>query len=150
MTQRTRLFVCDNHPIVLDGFVSVFRHNSTVEIVGCCAWDETTVQRVHSSGAEVFFCDFSQLSEAEFAPEGLSRALSKVKIVAFVEGSDLLTSMRALDLGAAGLVAKSSPLEVMEAAVVRVAGGDNFLDEKIAIDLAFLASSRPTEKQIQQ
>lgn len=150
MTQRTRLFICDDHPIVLDGFLSVFRHSSRVEIVGSCSWDESVVQRVRSSGAEVFFCDFVQLRESEFAPDGLRRALSKVKIIAFVEDGDLLTSMQALDLGAAGLVVKSCTIEVMEAAVLRVAGGDNYLDEKIVSDLAFLASSRPTEKQLQQ
>lgn len=150
MTQRTQLFVCDDHPVVLDGFGSMFRHSSRVEIAGYCSWDERVFQRVRSSRAEILFCDFVQLKESGLVPEGTSRALSKMKIVAFVDAGDLLTCMQALDFGAVGLVAKSSPIEIIEAAVLRVAGGNNYLDEKILSDLAFLASRRPTESQLHQ
>jgi DNA-binding NarL/FixJ family response regulator len=55
--------------------------------------------------------------------------------------------MQALDDGAAGVVLKSSPLEEVEAAVLRVAAGDNYLDEKIVKNLAFFASRSLGDQQ---
>jgi DNA-binding NarL/FixJ family response regulator len=44
------------------------------------------------------------------------------------------------DDGASGIVLKSPPLEEVESAVLRVAAGDNYLDEKIVKNLSFFAS----------
>ena len=140
MTTHARLFVCDNHPIVIDGFSWLFRKHDSVELVGVGAWDETTIDCIRQSGADVLLFDYMQLSESSVSAYHIRLALPKVRLVVFTESFGLVETMQALDDGAAGVVLKSSPLEDVEAAVLRVAAGDNYLDEKIVKNIAFFAS----------
>mgnify|MGYP000057572124 CR=1 FL=1 len=148
MALRTRLFVCDNHPIVLDGFASVFRSHDRVELVGACSWDDDPAAYIDSSMADVLVVDFAQLCEEPSAFEVIRHDFPNVNVVVFVEENDLLNAMRALDLGAAGIVAKSSPLGALEEAVLRVANGDNYLDVTMVPNIAFLAGNVPNEKRV--
>jgi two-component system nitrate/nitrite response regulator NarL len=140
LTAPTRLFVCDDHPIVIDGVSSLFRNHHSVELVGSCAWDEKTIECVRQSRADVFFFDYTQLSGSGLSARNIGLALPKVRLVVFAESFKLVETMQALDDGAAGIVLKSSPLEEVETAVLRVASGDNYLDEMIVKNLAFFTS----------
>ena len=147
MTTPTRLFVCDNHPIVIDGFSCLFRNHDSVELVGSSAWNVRTIECVQRSGADVLLFDYTQLSESSVSPQHVRLALPKVRLVVFTESFSLVETMQALDDGAAGVVLKSSSLEEVEAAVLRVAAGDNYLDEKIVKNLAFFASRSLGDQQ---
>jgi DNA-binding NarL/FixJ family response regulator len=147
LTIPTRLFVCDNHPIVIDGVSCLFRNHHSVALVGSCAWDENTIESVRQSGADVFFYDYTQLSGSGLSARNIGLALPKVRLIVFSESVNLVETMQCLDDGAAGVVLKSSPLEDVEAAVLRVAAGDNYLDEKIVKNLAFFASRSLGEQQ---
>lgn len=147
MTAPTRLFVCDNHPIVIDGLCCLFRNHHIVELVGSSAWDEKTIECIRRSGADVLLFDYTQLIESRISASTISSALPKVRLVVFSESVDLVETMQALDDGAAGVVLKSSPLEEVETAVLRVAAGDNYLDEKIVKNLAFFASRSIGDQQ---
>jgi DNA-binding NarL/FixJ family response regulator len=136
----TRLFVCDNHPIVIDGLSCLFRDHLSVQLVGSSAWDEKTIECVRRSGADVLLLDYTQLSESRVSARNIGLALPKVRLVVFAESVNLVETMQALDDGASGIVLKSSPLEELESAVLRVAAGDNYLDEKIVKNLSFFAS----------
>jgi DNA-binding NarL/FixJ family response regulator len=147
LTTPTRLFVCDNHPIVIDGITCLFRSHHSVALVGSCAWDDETIECVRRSGADVFFFDYAQLVGSGLSARKVGLALPKVRLVVFAESVNLLEAMQALDDGAAGVVLKSSPLEQVEIAVLRVAAGDNYLDENVSIDLTFFTSLSVGDQQ---
>lgn len=149
MTTPTRLFVCDNHPIVIDGFSCLFSNHDSVELVGSSAWGVRTIECVRRSGADVLLFDYTQLSGSSVSQQHVRLALPKVRLVVFTESFGLVETMQALDDGAAGVVLKSSSLEEVEAAVLRVGAGDNYLDEKIVKNLTFLASHRLREQRWQ-
>lgn len=147
MTTPTRLFVCDNHPIVIDGLSCLFRNHHSVELVGSSAWDEKTIECVRRSGADVLLFDYTQLGESRVSARNIGLALPKVRLVVFAESVNLLETMQALDEGAAGVVLKCAPLEDVVAAVLRVAAGDNYLDDRIVKNLAFFASRSLGDQQ---
>jgi DNA-binding NarL/FixJ family response regulator len=140
LLETIRLFVCENHPIVIDGVVSVFRNHSRVELVGSCAWDARTIENIKRSAADVFLFDYTQLKRSGLPADSVRQALRSARLVAFAESVDLVETMQALDDGAAGIVLKSSTLEEIEAAVLRVAAGDNYLDDKIFRNLTLFAA----------
>lgn len=144
LTADIRVFVCDNHPIVVDGLSWLFRKTGGIELVGSAIWGADTIEIVANAKPDVLFFDYRQLQESCVSPADLRRILRDVKFVVFSAGVTVMETMQALDHGAAGVVLKSAPLHRIEEAVRRVAAGDNFLDEGIARTLAFY-SGRPRE-----
>lgn len=145
MTATIRVFVCENHPIVVDGLSWLFRKTEGIELVGSAFWEADTIEMIANSKADVLFFDFRQLQESCVSPVDLRRGLRNVKFVVFSAGVTVMDTMQALDYGAAGVLLKSAPLHRIEEAVRRVAAGDNFLDEGIARNLAFY-SGRPQDE----
>ena len=134
-----KVFVCDDHPIVVDGLTWLFSKNDMIDLVGVARWEPGTVDFIAQAQPEVLFFDHKQLHESGVLAADVRRSLRDVKFIVFSAGVTVIETMQALDQGAAGVVLKSSPLHVIEEAVRRVAAGDNFLDEGIARNLAFYA-----------
>ena len=134
-----KVFVCDDHPIVVDGLTWLFGKNDWIDLVGVARWEPGTVAFISQTQPDVLFFDHKQLHESGVLAADVRRGLRDVKFIVFSAGVTVIETMQALDQGAAGVVLKSSPLHVIEEAVRRVAAGDNFLDEGIARNLAFHA-----------
>jgi DNA-binding NarL/FixJ family response regulator len=134
-----RVFVCDDHPIVVDGLSWLFGKNDCIDLVGVAGWGPSTVSIIAQANPDVLFFDHRQLHDSCVLAADVRRSLREVKFIVFSAGVTVMETMQALDQGAAGVVLKSSPLHVIEEAVRRVAAGDNFLDEGIARNLAFYA-----------
>lgn len=145
MTADIRVFVCENHPIVVDGLSWLFRKSDGITLVGSACWAVDTIDVITNSKPDVLFFDYKQLQESCVSPLDVRRALRNVKFIVFSAGVTVIETMQALDYGAAGVLLKSAPLHRIEDAVRRVAAGDNFLDEGIARALAFY-SGRPQEE----
>jgi two-component system nitrate/nitrite response regulator NarL len=145
VTADIRVFVCENHPIVVDGLSWLFRKCDGIQLVGSAFWEADTIERIVNSKPDVLFFDYRQLQESCVSPMDVRRAMRDVKFVVFSAGVTVMETMQALDYGAAGVLQKSAPLHRIEDAVRRVAAGDNYLDEGIARTLAFY-SGRPQDE----
>ena len=139
MVGTIKIFVCDDHPIVVDGLSWLFEKNDQVDLVGVARWEPNTLAFIAQTNPEILFFDHRQLHDSCVSAADVRRSLREVKFIVFSAGVTVIETMQALDQGAAGVVLKSSPLHVIEEAVRRVAAGDNFLDEGIARNLAFHA-----------
>jgi DNA-binding NarL/FixJ family response regulator len=129
--RRIRLVLADDHPVVLYGLRGLFAAEADIDIVGSCADGDAALEAVRTHHPDVLVLDLRM---------GLRSGLDVVRILA-AEGHAcrivLLTAavrdvevIEAVRLGAAGLVIKESPPEVLIDCVRRVHRGEQWIDRE--------------------
>ena len=122
-----RILVVDDHPIVRDGFVTVFEDQEDMEVVDTA--DSVATALIRGKSADVVLLDL-ELTDGS----GLTvlRELEGPKILvltAFDNDEELMDALRS---GAAGYLLKGTRSEDIVSAVRRVAAGETVVDPRLA------------------
>ncbi len=138
-----RLFLADDHAIVLEGLVNVLVKQPDFEVVGTAADGRSAVARVRELKPDVAILDISMpdLDGIEAARQILERDPSiAVVILSMHAGAQHI--FRALDAGARGYVLKESAAREIIEAVRTVCTGRRYLGARIAEVMADGLGSR--------
>ncbi len=125
-----RLILADDHPIVLDGLVQLFRVESDFEVVARCRDGEEALREVRAQRPDVLVLDVRMPRMDGLAvlrtvrQEGLATRV--VLLTAAVEEEQLVEALR---LGVGGVVLKEMAPHLLLEAVREVHGGGSWLDK---------------------
>jgi DNA-binding NarL/FixJ family response regulator len=130
---KLRIFLADDHPVVLAGIRAIVATDPRLEVVGEAADGPAALQRAIDLKPDVAVLDLSMpgMNGVEVARQFLSAcAASQVLVLTVHEDGGYLRQL--LDIGVAGFVLKRSATEDLNRAILIVASGGVYLDPAIA------------------
>jgi DNA-binding NarL/FixJ family response regulator len=130
---RLRVFLADDHPLVLDGIRVLIVADPGLEIVGEARDGQTALRRAIDLRPDVAVLDLSMpgLNGIEVARR-LLEAFPECRVVILTVHEDAAYLRQLLDIGVAGYVLKRSAAGELRRAIHAVAAGGTYLDPSIA------------------
>ena len=143
-TSPLRVFLADDHPLVLDGIKAFLREDEGLELVGEARDGPNAVRHAIELQPDVAVLDLSMpgLNGIEVAAK-LLQACPQCRVLILTVHEDAAYLRQLLDLGVAGYVLKRSATEELRRAIHAVAAGGIYLDPAIAAR----AVGRPAARQ---
>ncbi|ADP70762.1 two component transcriptional regulator, LuxR family [Rhodomicrobium vannielii ATCC 17100] len=144
--RRLRVFIADDHPVVLAGVRSVLDRDPDVEIVGEARDGETTLRMAIGLKPAMMVLDLSMpgLNGVEVTRQLLAQ-LPDCKVVVLTVHEDRAYLRKLIEVGAAGYVLKRSVTDDLLRAIHAVASGGMYLDPSIAAHAVDRTLDSPSE-----
>jgi len=151
---KHRIFLVDDHPIVLSGFRLLLDSQPDLEVCGAAGSAEEALERVHGSKAELVITDLTLPGRdgLEFIRDVLTMIPGQPVLVVSMH-DELLYAERALRAGARGYLMKEAGSEKMLAAIRHVLAGNVYVSERMSARIleAFSGNhSRNTDSPVQK
>jgi len=127
-----RLVLVDDHPIVLNGLVSLFAVERDVEVLACALDGRTGLQAVRQLRPDIVVLDLLMRDMdgltvlREMKRDGLP---TRAVVLTAMEGEDVVESVR---LGACGVVLKDMAVDLLVRCVREVYAGRQWLEKSVA------------------
>ena len=134
---RTRVVVCDDHPLFRDGMVRVLKASGGIEVVGEAADGRTALDTIRELKPDVAVVDYKMpgLDGVALAHAVTRDELpTKVLLVSAFDDSSIV--YEALSAGALGFMSKEAPPEQVVDAVRAIARGEEVVPPELARGLA--------------
>jgi DNA-binding NarL/FixJ family response regulator len=128
-----KIVICDDHPVVREGLMSVLGRRADLKIVGSVGSVNELLAIAHRSAPDIVLLDLELLdSSGLIAIERLARIAPSTRVVMFTvhESEDTVTA--ALNAGAMGYVRKGAPADEIAAAIRDVHAGRMHVQPDIA------------------
>jgi len=142
-----KICLADNHPIVHYGIKSYFKDNSEISIVGH-AEDFTTLEEIlnkKSVDIVILDLDLEGLSSINLI-KGMVKDYPSTKIVIFTNLSEQMYAPNALKAGVSAYIHKTSKLENLASALIKVYGGAVVFSETVKKNLALIGKRNKSER----
>ncbi|KQS50303.1 MULTISPECIES: response regulator transcription factor [Flavobacterium] len=142
-----KICLADNHPIVHYGIKSYFKDNSEISIVGH-AEDFTTLEDIlnkKSVDIVILDLDLEGLSSINLI-KGMVKDYPSTKIVIFTNLSEQMYAPNALKAGVSAYIHKTSKLENLASALIKVYGGAVVFSETVKKNLALIGKRNKSER----
>ena len=136
----TRVVIVDDHPIVREGLVAALEGKSGVEVVGVFSTAEDTLSGL-SADVVILDLELPRMSGLDAIPL-LSRSAAVLVLSAYGENVE-----EAIRAGAKGYLLKGAPLDEIERAIATVAGGESYIDPRLASRLVTRSPERLSERE---
>ena len=132
MIQKARVFLTDDHPILLGGLVSLINSNGSYEVCGQAVTIEEAHREIRDSNPDIAIVDLA-FGNDKTAGMQLVRKIRnnhpEIKILMLSHRDESLFAQKALEAGADGYIMKdSNPSEVLKALGV-ISTGEVYLSE---------------------
>lgn len=146
MLEKTRLLLVDDHAIVREGYRRLLESRPDLSIVGEAACAREALEQFRMLAPDVLVLDLGlpDMGGVELIRRLLQRD-ADARILVFTMHREPLFATQALRAGALGYVTKSSPPDVLVAAVYQVAARRQVISPDIAPELALALIDRPRE-----
>ena len=134
---RTRVVVCDDHPLFREGMVRVLKASGGIEVVGEAADGRTALDTIRELKPDVAVVDYKMpgLDGVALAHAVARDELpTKVLLVSAFDDSSIV--YEALSAGALGFMSKEAPPEQVVDAVRAIARGEEVVPPELARGLA--------------
>jgi two-component system response regulator NreC len=128
MTEKIKLFVCDNHALFRRGLIAVFLTYPAIEVVGEAGNGREAVEKIKLAHPDVVLMDISmpEMNGLEATRRIVQFSTeTKVLILSMHDEDDLI--MQCLEAGAAGYVLKDAPSAQLVDAVKRTFHGEKYM-----------------------
>jgi two-component system response regulator FimZ (fimbrial Z protein) len=142
-----KICLADNHPIVHYGIKSYFKDNSEINIVGH-AEDFTTLEDIlnkKSVDIVILDLDLEGLSSINLI-KGMVKDYPSTKIMIFTNLSEQMYAPNALKAGVSAYIHKTSKLENLASALIKVYGGAVVFSETVKKNLALIGKRNKSER----
>ena len=127
MNRRTRVLICDDHPLFREGIKAVLREDPSIEVVGEAKNGREGVEMSLQLAPDVVILDVSlpEISGLE-ATRRIKQANGQIKILMLTAHDEEELVLRCLDAGASAHVLKNVPPSQLIIALKTIdEGGDN-------------------------
>jgi DNA-binding NarL/FixJ family response regulator len=132
MSEKIRVVVADDHPIVRQGVVALLGDESDIEVVAAVADGRAALSAVLAENPDVVLMDLRmpEMDGVE-ATKAVRARRSEVAVLVLTTYDTDEAIVRAVEAGAAGYMLKDSPTEDLVDAVRRAAAGETVLSPPI-------------------
>ncbi|WP_457581219.1 response regulator [Ensifer canadensis] len=117
----------DDHPILLEGLVSLYSGKSDLEIVAKGENAVDALKIVEEFSPEVLVLDLSMPGDAIAAIELVAQKYKDTRIIVFTANSSIETAIQVLNYGVSGYVLKGSSASDLHEAIRTVYDGETFI-----------------------
>lgn len=117
----------DDHPILLEGLVSLYSGKSDLEIVAKGENAVDALKIVEEFSPEVLVLDLSMPGDAIAAIELVAQKYKDTRIIVFTANSSIETAIQVLNYGVSGYVLKGSSASDLHEAIRTVYYGETFI-----------------------
>lgn len=133
MTEKARIVLADDHPIMLDGLRALIKAQGDLELVGEATNGLAALRIIKEQKPDLAVIDIS-MPELNGIALGrrLADELPAVKLLVLTLHEDRAYLKQALDAGVRGYVLKRTAAENLAAAIRAVLSGDLYVDPAIA------------------
>jgi DNA-binding NarL/FixJ family response regulator len=146
-----KLFLADDHQIVLDGLQSFLEKEPQLEITGTAHSGEETLRLLEQQSADVVVLDISMppgMDGIETARH-IRKRYPNTKIVLLTMHGDGHFILNALRMGIHGYVIKEKSKESLVAAIHAVLGGNRYFPPELLNRVDFSAEPEPEKEEVQ-
>ena len=145
MNTKTRLLICDDHPLVREGIKATLLQEPTIEIVAEASNGREAVAEAKRVRPEMVLLDMSmpELNGLE-ATIQIKEFDNHIKVLIMTMYDDEEIVMRCLAAGASGYILKDAPLPQLMYAIGMVRKGHEYLDPGVTRNVnEFVQKSTP-------
>lgn len=148
MTERTRVALADDHPIVLAGLRNLIEAEPDLALVGYATSGDSALKMICSELPDVAIVDISM---PEINGIGLARRLAEecpaVRVLILTSYEDKSFLRQSLAAGVRGYVLKRGAAENLVDAIRAVKNGDVYIDPSFSADIQQHAATRSDRHQ---
>lgn len=149
--KKIKLFLADDHQIVLDGLQALLEKDAQMDIVGTAHSGEETLRLLEQQTADVVVLDISMppgMDGIETARH-IRKRYPNTKIVLLTMHGDGQFILNALRMGIHGYVIKEKSKESLVAAIHAVLGGNRYFPPELLNRVDFSAEPEPDKEEVQ-
>jgi DNA-binding NarL/FixJ family response regulator len=130
--KKHRVFLVDDHPIVLAGFTLMLNAQPDIEVCGSASSAEEAVGKVQSAKADLVISDITLPGRSGLdLLKDLMAANSQQSVLMVTMHDEMLYAERAIRAGARGYLMKEAGSEKMLAAIRHVLAGNIYVSDRI-------------------
>ena len=134
---RTRVVVCDDHPLFREGMVRVLKASGGIEVVGEAADGRTALDTIRELKPDVAVVDYKMPGlDGVALAHAVARDKLPTKVLLVSAFDDSSIVYEALSAGALGFMSKEAPPEQVVDAVRAIARGEEVVPPELARGLA--------------
>jgi two-component system, NarL family, response regulator NreC len=129
---KTRILICDDHTLFVEGIKAILRNEASLEIVGEARDGRQGVELARQLSPDLILMDVSMPDMNGFDATRRARELTpaaKVLILTMHDEEELVA--RCLEAGAAGYIIKDAPAAQLLYAIETVQKGDRYLSPSV-------------------
>nr|WP_294937683.1 response regulator transcription factor [uncultured Flavobacterium sp.] len=132
MTEKIRIYLADDHQVLVDGLVAVLKTNKSFEVVGYSLSGENLVDEIADKNIDILIMDINMPGKdgievlKEFSEKGFS-----CNVIVFSSFDDLKLIKEVLQLGAKGYLTKQSAGENIIEAINAVYNGEEYYSKSV-------------------
>ncbi|MEW5675838.1 response regulator transcription factor [Flavobacterium enshiense] len=149
MTEKIRIYLADDHQVLIDGLIAVLTTNKSFEVVGFSLSGENLYDKVSSKNANILIMDINMPEKngievlKEFKEKGFH-----CEVIVFSSFDDIKLIKEVLQLGAKGYLTKQSAGEHLVEAITTVYNGEEFYSKSVREKIfhAFAGREKETEE----
>jgi len=132
MTEKIRIYLADDHQVLIDGLIAVLTINKSFEVVGFSLTGENLYNKVSDKKADILIMDINMPEKdgievlKEFNEKGYP-----CDVIVFSSYDDIKFIKEVLQLGAKGYLTKQSAGEHLMEAITTVYNGEEFYSKSV-------------------
>ncbi|GLB51146.1 helix-turn-helix transcriptional regulator [Neptunitalea chrysea] len=142
-----KVLVADSHPIVQKGLESFFKPSTDLDVVGTVATTNGLFDYLTKSTPDLILLEMD-IPEVNgiTALRKLKKDYPEVRVLMYSAQPEDVYAVSTLRAGAHGYISKTSDLELLKEAIIKVATGNMFITNELAQRLAFDESTNKPRK----
>jgi two-component system nitrate/nitrite response regulator NarL len=140
--EKIKLFLLDDHQIMLDGMRSLLRDDDAFAIVGASTRGDDALQEIAHCNPDIVITDISMpgMSGIEFAKQ-LRQKHPSVKILVLTVSAAEFNINELLKIGVSGYVLKNAGREELRKALMKVARNEKYFSSEVAEEIVNMKTS---------
>lgn len=146
MAEKIRIYLADDHQVLIDGLITVLKTNANLDVIGCSLSGENLVEDVKNKNADILIMDINMPGKDglevlnEFNDKGYN-----CNVIIFSSFDDLKLIKKVLQLGAKGYLTKESAGENIIDAIHSVYKGEEYYSKSVR-DKIFLSFTNKSKQ----
>jgi len=133
---KTKLFIVDDHQLVVDGLRSLLNNEEQYTIVGCSNRPKEVVDMLEDLQVDVLLTDINmpEMTGVELT-RNVKKKFPKIKVLALSMFGERQVIKEMIDAGISGYILKNTGKQELLEALAKLASGQNFFGEEVTKEL---------------